>query len=238
MSIFNTPKPMLNPVLWTADKHLKPEARQHFIDLAATIYPPTKMFSLVMLGSSVSHQYNDTSDIDLCITAVTGEDYDLWHPIFKAFNSEMHYYPGTKHPINIMFMEYTPAGDWYNSLGAYDVLNDVWLKAPISFESLGDPIKKYEREIAYGHLLLSMIGSEVEAIRKSVVAGNRADFERRLKELSKTFHKIDENRKLSYKYKIGMPALQENNILYKLIEDSKYAELFHYLIDHYSSEEF
>lgn len=238
MSIFSLPHQMLNPVLWTPEEKLHPEAKEYFMQLLEKIYPLAKVDALVMIGSSVGHQYSPTSDIDINMQAVKGESYDAWHKVFKNFASLHNYYPGTQHPINFFFQEYAGNGDWSNSLGAYDIFQNTWLKRPIPFNKIGDPATKYEREIAYGHMLLEMIASEVAAIRRSVAAGTQLETDRRLKELSRIFHKVDENRKLSYRYHTGTPALHENNILYKMIEDSEYAELFHELVEKYNGEVF
>ena len=228
MSLFNTPHRTLNPVFWTDEKTLRPEARQFFLDILKKIYPMDRVNAFVMIGSNVGYQYGATSDVDINMMAAPGESYEKWHTIFKQYHN---IYPGTEHPVNLFFQQYTENDDWGNSLGAYDVLNNRWLKAPIPYDKIGNPAKRYEREIAYGNMLLSMIESEVEAIRRSVDTGNQSDIERRLKALAIMFHKIDMDRKASYKYRTGTPALQEQNILYKLIENSQYKDLFHELVE-------
>lgn len=234
MSLFDKPKPVLNPILWTPEQTLRPEAKGLFFNLLSKIFPLNKIQAMVMIGSSVGYQYSETSDIDINVMAVKGEDYDKWHEIFKTFYDK-NLYPGTQHMINFFFQEYAEGEDWNNSLGAYDILHGIWLKRPIPYDKIKDPYKKYEKELSYGHMLLSMIDSEVEAIRRSVAAGNQLDVDNRIQRLADIFSKIDLDRKTAYRYHTGTPALQENNILYKLISDSKYKDLFHELVERYNT---
>jgi hypothetical protein len=162
-----------------------------------------------------------------------GESFDTWHPIFKAFNDRPNLYPGTLHPINFFFQEYTSGNDWSNSLGAYDIIQGTWSKRPIPYEKLGDPQDKYAREIAYGKLVLAMIDTEVNAMEEARIAGRTEEEVTRRDGLAILFKRIEDDRKAAYKYRIGTPALQENNILYKMIEGSKHHSLFKQLIGRY-----
>lgn len=238
MSLFDPPKPYLNPALWTTDEHLKPEVKPYLIKLLGKIFPFEKVYELVMIGSSVGHQYSETSDIDINVTARKGEDFETWHSIFKTFNNTPNLYPGTKHPINFFFQEYQPGSiaDWSNSLGAYNIMTDQWEKRPIPFHKLGNPEEKYYREIAYGKMLIGMIDSEVLQIERAKAAGNQIDANRRLHTLAVLFKTLEENRKAAYKYGTGTPALQEHNIVYKLIDSSTHGPLMHQLIEMYDKD--
>jgi hypothetical protein len=235
MSLFDAPVPYLSPLLWDEHKQLKPEVKVYLVKLLEEIYPVEKVHAMVMLGSSVGYQYSATSDIDTNVMGRKGETFEAWHTIFKKFNNRPNLFPGTQRPINFFFQEYIPDTDWSNSLGAYDILANKWIKAPISFEHIGDPIVKYEREIAYGKMLLSMIESQVKRAKEANARGDKDTAHRIYTELAIQFKQIENNRKDAYKYG-HRPALHEYNIIYKLIEGSEHHDVFKKLIDYYDSE--
>jgi len=234
MSLFDPPRPYLEPALWTPDHILLPEAKRHILQLLEKIFPVSNATSVTLIGSTVGHQYTETSDVDVNVMARPGFEFDAWHPIFKKFNEMSHYLPNTQHPINFFFQPHMKGtSDWSNSLGAYNILTDTWEKKPIPFDKIEDPFAKFEREINYARVLLSMIDSEVMLINEAKKRFDLDDVQRRELELAILFKGIEDNRKTAYKYGTGTPALQEANIIYKFIEDSPHAELFHNLISKY-----
>lgn len=236
MSLFDTPKPYLNPVVWNPDKTVKPEVKEYIFNLLQQVYPLAKVYSATMIGSNVGYQYSDTSDIDVNIVARKGETFDKWHTIFKVFNNKSNYLPGTTHPVNFFFQEFTQDNDWSNSLGAYNLFTGQWEKDPIPFSELGDPETKYEREIAYGRMLLKMIETQVTRAKEANARGDKDTGRRIYTELAILFKQIEDNRKTAYRYGTGTPALQEYNIIYKLIEGSIYHGLFKKLVEFYDTE--
>ena len=232
MSLFDTPKPFLNPDVWEGGL-LKPEVKAYILELLGKIFPVDKVQALVMIGSMVGHQYSETSDIDINLMARKGELFDKWHPIFKHYNSVEHPLPGTKHPINFFFQEYNHESDWSNSLGAYDIFMDLWIKRAPTFEEIGNPEEKYEREIAWANMIISLVDSEVERAEKASQRGDRKGATDIYKGLARLFDTVEENRKTAYRYQTGTPALQEYNILYKLLEKSRHRDLFKALVDYY-----
>ena len=232
MSLFDTPKPFLSPDVWEG-KELKPSVKSYVLELLETVFPIDKIQALVMIGSMVGHQYSETSDIDINLMARTGELFDKWHSIFKQFNAAGSLLPGTNHPINFFFQEYTDEADWSNSLGAYDILMGKWLKEAPTFEEIGNPEEKYEREIAWGKMMVSLIDSEVERANKAIERGDEKGATKIYKDLARIFDSIEEDRKTAYRHGTGTPALQEYNILYKLLEKSHHQKLFKALVDYY-----
>jgi hypothetical protein len=236
MSLFDSPKPFLNPKIWTPEKKVRPEVREFIFSLIQTVLPMDKIFAMDLLGSNVGYQYGDTSDIDVNVVARKGESFDQWHKTFKIFNKKEHLLPGTKHPVNFFFQEYDPNRNWENSLGAYDLIGDRWVKNPIPFDEIGDPETKYEREIAYGKMILQMIETQVSRAKEANARGDKDTARRIYTELAILFKQIEDNRKTAYRYGTGTPALQEYNIMYKLIDSSMYNDLFKKLVDYYDSE--
>ena len=236
MSLFDPPRPQLNPRIWDRSGTLLPHVKEYILELLKQVFPEDKLNSLVMIGSSVGHQYGDSSDIDINVMARKGEEFDAWHTIFKDFNNRKNFLPGTQHPINFFFQEYTMGEDWSNSLGAYNILTDEWVKRPIPYDKLGDPDEKFGQVIAYGNMLLGMVDTEVQQIKAEQARGQEDEVRRRIRDLAIMFKRIEDNRKVAYKYHTGTPALQECNILYKIFDDSQYSELFHELINVYDDE--
>lgn len=237
MSLFDPPQRMLNPTLWLGES-LRPEVTRHITELLSHVYPLNKVHALVMIGSNVGHLYSSTSDIDICVVGAKGESYDLWHTVFKTFNDTPNFYPGTFHQINFMFNELSSRGDnddWSNSLGAYDLLSQRWLKRPMPFSALGSLEARHARTIAYGRLLQSMVDAELKAIQSALSLGLVSTARDKIRSLAIFFKSLEDNRKAAYKYGIGTPALQEANILFKLVADSQYAELSHELIKLFDS---
>lgn len=232
MSLFDAPKPMLNPVIWQPNEIMRPEVKKAIQDHLEKIYPMSKVSSMTMIGSSVSHQYSDTSDIDVNVGGIKGESYDAWHKIFKQLNDRVTYLPGTRHPMNFMFQEYQDSYDWSISLGAYNMLKDVWEKRPIPYDKIGDPYKKYEREVHFAKLLLTQIESEV-ALMNEIRQHDPEQYEDTRKRLAILFKSIEDNRKTAYRYGTGTPALQEYNIVYKIVEGSPYGPLMHEMVSYY-----
>jgi hypothetical protein len=233
MSLFDQPKPYLDPDLWLPGKILKPEVKEYLITLLEKIFPMNKVFGMHMIGSSVSYQYGKDTDIDVNIIAQKGETFEKWHSIFKKFNNLNNLYPGTTNPINFFFQEYTPEDDWSNSLGSYDILQGKWSKLPIPFDRIGDPTTKYEREIAYGKMLLSMIETKEDLAQEALRRGDQGAADIIHTDLAVFFKQVEDGRKAAYRFGAGTPALQEWNIVYKMIEHSKYGKLFKDMIDFY-----
>jgi hypothetical protein len=48
MSLFDPPRPYLNPVIWTADEQVKPEAKTYIMNLLTKIFPLEKVYQMAM----------------------------------------------------------------------------------------------------------------------------------------------------------------------------------------------
>jgi hypothetical protein len=233
MSLFDLPRPTLNPAIFSKDEIMLPQVKSYLINLLGHIYPEDHIYRLTLLGSNVSHQYDSTSDIDVNVVGVKGQSYDFWHKTFKDFNNTPNLLPGTSHPINFFFQEYFPTQDayaWRNSVGGYDIIMDRWIKRPKPFNEIGDPTDTYAEQIAYVKLMLKMVESEVHAIRVAIHQGDKAKALTSLKTLQQFMKKVDADRKTAYEYGGGTPSASENNLIYKLIEHGKFGDILKDLI--------
>ena len=233
MSLFDLPRPMLNPAIFDKHEVMLPQVKKYLIDLLSKIYPENQIYRLTLLGSNVSHQYAPNSDIDINVVGVKGQTYDAWHKIYKDFNNTPNILPGTEHPINFFFQAYFPEQDayaWRNSVGGYDIIMEKWIKKPKPFNQIGDPSDTYAEEIAYVKLMLTMVDSEFHAIRVAIRQGDREKALVSLKTLQRFMKKVDEDRKTAYEYGGGTPSSSENNLIYKLVEHGKYGDILKDLI--------
>ena len=232
MSIFDAPRVFLNPAIFDKSETMLPHVADHIQHLLEQIYPLGKVNLLAMIGSNVTHQYDEDSDIDVNLVGVKGESYDQWHTIFKEFNKQEHYLPGTNHCINFFFQEYVPTrtDSWRNALGAYDIILGQWIKHPKPYKEIGAPEDTYANEIAYVKLMMNMVNAEVHAIKVALAQGDRDKAYYSLQTLQQFMKKIDTDRKTAYRYGGGSPSSSENNLIYKLVTEGEYGDLLEDLI--------
>lgn len=234
MGIFDQPQRILSPSIFEGDR-VRPEVKDYIIGLLSTIFPPEKVYSLVLQGSITTYQYTYESDIDVQVMALKSEEFNNWHPIFKAFNRANHFLPGTAHPIHFFFVEYFPSDKmirgWERSLGAYDLLEDKWLKRPTPFDKILDPEIEYASQIAYVNMLLKMIESEIHSIRVAIDTGDRDKALASLRTLQKFFKNVDQESKDMYRWGGGIPNKQEDHVIYKLLTRGPYGKLLEDLIN-------
>ncbi len=254
MSIFDQPKPYLDPDIFDKSEIVKPEVKQYIVNLLKEIFPSESVYRMIMIGSNTTYQYAVDSDIDVNVQGAPGETADKWHTIFKAFNNQNHLLPGTQHPVNYFFQEYAAPNrlgyiqgedglgrnpevskntelTWANSLGAYDLLTDTWLKRPRPFEEIGDPNKTYAVEIAHVQMLMQMVQSEIDAVKQAIAAGDKARALMGLRDLQIFFHTVDVDRKATFQYGTGFsPSLEDYNLVYKLFEHSVYGKFLQDLV--------
>lgn len=233
MSLFDPPRPTLNPAIFDKTEIMLPGVKAYVHELLSKIYPADKVYRLTLMGSNVSHQYSFDSDIDINVVGVKGETFEFWHKIFKDFNNTPNLLPGTHHPINFFFQEYFPQVDpyaWRNSVGGYDIIMDRWIKRPKPFDEIGDPQDTYASEIAYVRMIMKMVDSEMHAIRTAIKIGDREKALQSLKTLQQFIKKIEADRKTAYEFGGGSPSASESNLIYKLIEHGKYGDLLKDLI--------
>lgn len=236
MSLFDKPQTTLNPIFWHTDiKHPRPQPqfREYIRTLLYKIFPKEKIAAMVFIGSNIGYQYSSTSDIDIHVEGIVNETYDTWHTVFKDFNDTPNYYPGTQHQINFFFTEYRPGPpDWENSLGAYDLINDEWLKKPIPPEIIMEIAKRKEPVIRFAEMYIRSIKKEIKSLSLSSETDDQQTTRYHLHNIYRLFKKLDEDRKTSYSIGSGSKALQDPNIIFKFVEhDPKIHTLFKQMIE-------
>ena len=238
MSLLDQPKQSLDPDIWTmpralAGAKLQPEVKAYIIKTAPI--PQGSIYELVMIGSTLGYQYSASSDTDVAVISTAADVDGKMHKLFKNYNNQGHIIPNTQHPVNYFYQEFSNqyTGDWSNSMGAYSVTKDTWLKYPMSPEHIGDPSKRYEREIRYAMMLKASFESEVARFKEAYHRHDMSEAERIANDLRMFAYNLDQERKLAYNYHIGTPALQEKNITFKIMEHGPDGQLFNALLgDH------
>lgn len=151
-SLWDVPRPTLDPEVWEESGQLKPTHRNFLLD-----YMKRKLEgegftahdewvdSVVFLGSLAGFQYNPRSDADLHVVVdldrlaqleynggISREKaHDLMQDLRKQINKTPENLPGTKHPIEMTFHYQgyeTPRMP--TNVGMYDLIADKWETEP------------------------------------------------------------------------------------------------------------
>ena len=134
MELHNT----LNPKLFTNDKKLKEEIRHHIIQtvntfLEQTEIPVTDVVDVQLVGSNVSYNYTDKSDLDVHIIlnfALIDDNEALVREYFNLLKSNFNSNHDIKLkgiPVEIYVDDVT---NGVVSNGIYSVITNTWIKEP------------------------------------------------------------------------------------------------------------
>lgn len=127
----------LNPKLWTNEGKLKPEIRTRLMDIAEEfvnyIDIPLNIVDIQLVGSNVSYNYNEYSDLDLHFIVnfdLTYVQPDILQQLYNAkksgFNDKYDLYIEDI-PIEV-YIEDINSGNATN--GRYSIINDNWVIQP------------------------------------------------------------------------------------------------------------
>ena len=124
----------LNPRLWDANEHLRPEVRTRLLEIAEDFkeflgLSDLEVRDITISGSNAAYTYTPNSDIDLHIVAEVPED-EVYRELFDAKKGQYN----DQHNITIggndveLYVE--TAGKPPISQGMYSVLNNEWIQVP------------------------------------------------------------------------------------------------------------
>ena len=124
----------LNPRLWDAAEHLKPEVRERLLAIAEDFTEflglrDLDVKDITISGSNAAYTYTPNSDIDLHIVAEVPED-EVYRELFDAKKAQYN----DQYNITIggadveLYVE--TAGKPPTSQGMYSVLNNDWIQVP------------------------------------------------------------------------------------------------------------
>jgi len=178
---------------------------------------------VVVLGSITGYKYKSTSDVDINVKVTGKENAAKYHAHQDTLNGQL--VSGTKHPINFFIQEHDDEHKsvWQDShFGVYDVLNNKWLSPPPNREDVRDPEDQYPLELLIGQMMARNYKRKADDYLDD--KDETGDDLEQLQSASETA-KLD--RKLQYSKGWGIPRKSFRNILYKLLEHSKYGDLFY-----------
>ena len=172
----------LNPRIWDASEHLKPEVRERLLAIAEDFteflgLSDLDVKDITVSGSNAAYTYTPNSDIDLHIVAEFPED-EVYRELFDAKKAQYN----DQHNIKIggydveLYVE--TAGQPPVSQGMYSVLNNDWIQVPRrvkanvddtstknKFESVGRAI---ERAVKSGDLKrMDRLAKKIKKMRQT-----------------------------------------------------------------------
>jgi hypothetical protein len=255
-SILDSTKETLISELFDNNNNLKKDARDFILkilnDWKEKVYSRMKIDEVIILGSSVTYQYNDSADIDINVK-ISNIPNSIYKDLRRILpNGNMLF--NTQHPINFFLV--TDEYNLKNTFAAYDLLNDKWIKEPEKINikipysyvieiakffiaGVDNRISEYEHdsnELKYYKELLktNKETTEIDEINRIIISKEQelmADLDaiKIAHNVIRAFRKeafIDENTNTKYLINIDndSPNYSINNIVYKIIETLGYFE--------------
>ena len=126
----------LNPGLWDADEHLRPEVQAKLLEIAADFQEflgvsDLEVEDITISGSNAAYSYTPHSDIDLHLVVRKPESHDEVYQ--ELFNAKKYQY-NDEHDIRIrgadVELYVQDADETPVSLGEYSIKNNEWIQVP------------------------------------------------------------------------------------------------------------
>lgn len=247
-SALDTQKNELNPNLFKKDK-LLPQVKKYILDILykwmQELSIDFEILNIILIGSSGSFRWTDSSDIDINVTVRNITDSEVLKILPNG-----NLLKGTNHPINFYVVTDNKAVD--QSDNAYDIINDEWIKYPkrddniIDYSYIIEVVKIFTtsidlkinelesdlKEIEYYNSLLEEnntdnkeIKNHIELKEKEILANK--DSLKLMEYLIHSFRKEAFENKFfdfSINMSIESPNYSMNNLIWKLFENLKYPE--------------
>ena len=153
----------LNPRLWTADEHLRPEVREQLLRIAEDFreslgVPDLDLEDITISGSNAAYSYTPNSDIDLHLVVRMPED-----PVYRELFDAKKFQYNEQHDITIggadVELYVQAAGQPHVSQGVYSILNNKWLQVPRRVKSVVDDTSTRTKFETVGHQIEQVIKS-------------------------------------------------------------------------------
>ena len=153
----------LNPRLWTADEHLRPEVREQLLRIAEDFRESLGISDLdlkdiTISGSNAAYTYTPNSDIDLHLVVDVPDD-EVYRELFNAKKFQYN----EQHDISIggadVELYVQDDKEPHISQGVYSVLNNAWLSVPRRVKSVVDDTSTRSKFETVGHQIERAIKS-------------------------------------------------------------------------------
>lgn len=238
--LFDQPKKILCPDIFTPQNYLYPHIKDQVISLAKELVPEEAIKEIVLLGSLVGYQWSEDSDLDVNISVYPHELLTEELNIRRhLLNNRNNFIKGTQHKINLYLTPWTNKSHLWqdNIFGVYDILNNKWLAFPQS--NIRNPQEEYKQPLIFANMVLRNYVRLYVSYKKAlqelidlVTTPNlenpllhKMHLERKKREVIKkendliSFIKsIDLSRKFEYSLGWGFPRKNYRNVLFKLFE--------------------
>jgi len=251
MSILTQPKSMLNPDLFESPDEfrtkythgkLKKEVQRFIISELEKLIPIAKVHRIIGVGSNFTYQWNPGSDVDVTVMGVRRIPMEAYAETMREYSRREVIIPGTNAPLEFFFAEFfdvpSPGDDpekvdemLPNTWVSYDIWVNDWIKKPMTPDEIGDPLERYERELATARLYERMIDSEVQRMIRALITGHQSVVDDAHANLLAFFHRLRDKRRLAFRYGIGMPSETEYNVVWKYLEGTPHYPLLRALRD-------
>jgi hypothetical protein len=172
----------LNPRIWGADEHLRPEVRERLLEIAQDFreflgVKDLDLKDITISGSNAAYTYTPNSDIDLHLV-VRMPDNEVYRELFDAKKfqyNEQHNIKIGGYDVELYVQD---ADQPHISQGIYSVVNNEWIQVPRrvkavvddtstrnKFETVGNQI---ERAIASGSLeSMTQLANKIKKMRQT-----------------------------------------------------------------------
>jgi Putative amidoligase enzyme len=132
----------LNPKLWDANEHLRPEVRNQLLRIADDFreflgVTDIDLEDITISGSNAAYTYTPNSDIDLHLVVKMPND-EVYHELFDAKKfqyNEQHNIKIGGYDVELYVQD---AAEPHISQGIYSVLNNDWIQVPRRVKSVVD----------------------------------------------------------------------------------------------------
>jgi hypothetical protein len=244
-SIVDAEQPEYAHAVLTAELDLQPAARHEVLKLASQFSAYGRIVGVNIVGSLLTKNYTDTSDLDVNIELVAYEErVGLENARRFAFaQADSVFLPGTKHPVNF-FVE--PVLDPEKHDAIYDVLRDKWAKQvkvkPVNIEhywgvfqdfvktinadkaELIDDVLKFDELLELDDVSRSELTKRLEAQLEEIDAD--------VKKLAGTYGVLHGLRRSSFSKEMSVAEIKQYqiknklpaNVLYKLLQRYSYIQ--------------
>jgi len=252
MSILDPVQKMLAPDIWNEVNQMHSTVKQQILDTVYSFLDVDNVIQIFIIGTITGFQYKMTSDVDIQVVvdppelAKHGPETLVYKVQHEVNGTLVH---GTGHPINFFLYSFNgKLANWEDaSFGVYNLLTDTWEASPGTSDLVRDPKLEYGIEFNTAQLYVNKFEKLVERWEQDIERVNissngnvfgtymhtaiKAELKRDLEELIEFCHDLDRDRKTEYSLKWGIPRKNWRNLVYKVIEASKYKDYFEFLKD-------
>jgi len=153
----------LNPRLWGADEHLRPEVRERLLEIAQDFreflgVKDLDLQDITISGSNAAYTYTPNSDIDLHLVVRMPED-----PVYRELFDAKKFQYNEQHNIKIggydVELYVQDADHPHISQGIYSVANNDWVQVPRRVKSVVDDTSTKNKFETVGHQIERAIAS-------------------------------------------------------------------------------